>query len=167
VLYEVVIVVTNAREMDLNYSEMMANQDSTIFNSSQLEIEEEMIAQSHLSTGITKPHPHDVLAGRGNNINNHPGNQYFRILVKHLKNEYVVTPKSDKPFFAKLILKQIRSLDPPGRFLKRNKEFWEDIGQRKALDKTRQALREDADKVQKEIDQGIRQVTTVSSFYIY
>jgi hypothetical protein len=27
---------------------------------------------------IQKPHRHDVLSGRGNFYNNHPGNEYFR-----------------------------------------------------------------------------------------
>lgn len=123
-------------------------------------MEPEMLEQAHLRTGITKPHPHDVLSGRGNDINMHPGNQYFRSYVRHLKNEYVMTPKPNKPAFAKLIFKRFVALDPPGRFLKKNGEHWEDMEEKKAIGKIRQALREDADKVKKEIENGKRRVTT-------
>ena len=75
-----------------------------------------------------------------------------------------MTPKPEKPMFAKLIYEHIRALNPPGRFLKKKggEEIWEDIGEKKALDKTRQALREDADKILQEIENGVRKVETVS-----
>jgi len=122
--------------------------DSLIFGNIAVKIDKEAIEQSTLTTLISKPHPHDILSGRGNGINSHPGNQYFQLLVKHLKNEYVTTPKPEKPLFAKLIVKQIQALQPPGRFLKKEKDcdFWYEIGENKALIKTRQALREDAEK---------------------
>jgi hypothetical protein len=124
-------------------------------------MEPEMLQQAHLKTGITKPHPHDILSGRGNDINMHLGNQYFRSCVRHFKNEYVITPKPDKPAFAKLIFKRFIALDPPGRFLKKNgREHWEDMGEKKAIEKIRQALREDAGKVKKEIENGKRRVIT-------
>lgn len=147
-----------------DYNQIMVTNGSLRFQNGALDIAEEATKQSSLKTGISKPHPHDVLAGRGNSINSHPGNQYFRSLVKHLKNEYVVTPKPEKPLFAKVIVKHVKALQPPGRFLKKNGDFWEDIGERKALDKTRQALREDADKILEMINKGTRIVTTVSSY---
>ena len=146
----------------MDYRDIMVSNGSLCINSESIIVEPEMLDQAHLTTGITKPHPHDVLSGRGNNINMHPGNQYFRSLVKYLKNEYVMSAKGDKPVFAKYIFKHIRVLDPPGRFLKKNGEHWEDIGEKKAMEKTRQALREDADKVKNEIESGKRKVTTVS-----
>ena len=44
-------------------------------------------------------------------------------------------------------------MDPPGRFLKQNQatKLWEDIGDKKSLDKTRQALREGAPELLKEL----------------
>lgn len=44
------------------------------------------------------------------------------------------------------IVEYIRSLDPPGRFLKRDEttNLWNDVGEKKAIEKTRQALREKA-----------------------
>lgn len=52
-----------------------------------------------------------------------------------------------------MIVDEIRSLNPPGRFLKQdaNTKLWYDIGEKKALDKTRQALREGAPDIMKEI----------------
>jgi len=98
--------------------------------------------ESSLKTGITKPHPHDVFSVPRNSFK-HPGNQYFRSLVRHLKNEYVVTPGPQKSLFAILIVKHIQALEPPGRFLKMNKDgCWEDIGEKRALMKTEQALRD-------------------------
>jgi hypothetical protein len=45
-------------------------------------------------------------------------------------------------------------MNPPGRFLKQDPKtkLWNDVGEKKALDKTRQALREGAPELMKEID---------------
>ena len=96
--------------------------------------------------GILTPHDHDVLSGRGNSVNHHPGNEYFRSLVRHHKLAYVRCPKPQKEQFSKLIVSTVRDRDPPGRFLKQNPttKLWYNIGTQKALDKTRQALREGA-----------------------
>ncbi len=116
--------------------------------------------------GIEAGHNHDVLSGRGNNINAHPGNKYFRSLVNKLKVEYVATQKSEKGMFAKLIVTQIRGLNPPGRFLKQNPDtgLWDDIGDKKAVDKTRQALREQAPEIEVKIKKGEIRVQSVSAF---
>jgi hypothetical protein len=47
-------------------------------------------------------------------------------------------------------------MNPPGRFLKQDPhtKLWSDVGEKKALDKTRQALREGAPELLKEIDGG-------------
>eukprot|EP00531_Pseudo-nitzschia_arenysensis_P001108 CAMPEP_0116123108 /NCGR_PEP_ID=MMETSP0329-20121206/4570_1 /TAXON_ID=697910 /ORGANISM="Pseudo-nitzschia arenysensis, Strain B593" /LENGTH=900 /DNA_ID=CAMNT_0003616997 /DNA_START=154 /DNA_END=2856 /DNA_ORIENTATION=- len=96
--------------------------------------------------GIITPHDHDVLSGRGNSVNHHPGNEYFRSLVRHHKLAYVRCPKPQKEQFSKLIVSTVRDREPPGRFLKQNTstKLWYNIGTQKALDKTRQALREGA-----------------------
>ncbi len=102
---------------------------------------------------IQKPHRHDVLSGRGNSYNNHPGNEYFRSLIKLHKVSYVTAPKSKKPDFSKMIYEIICSQDPPGRFLKQDKKtnLWYEISYRKAVDKTRQALREGAPDIKQKI----------------
>ena len=47
-------------------------------------------------------------------------------------------------------------MKPPGRFLKQDPKtkLWSDIGEKKALDKTRQALREGAPELLKDIEGG-------------
>lgn len=102
--------------------------------------------QTEKVKNISLPHEHDVLCGRGNFVNYHPGNEYYRSLVKKFFMRYVACPKSDKPKFAAMIYSDIRNLSPPGRFLKQDPEthLWSDIGEKKAIDKTRQALREGA-----------------------
>jgi hypothetical protein len=106
-----------------------------------------------------------VLCGRGNNINFHSGNKYFRSLVKSIRLEYVNTPKGDKLYFGKLVVKHIRSLNPPGRFLQQDATTgcFNDIGEKKALDKTRQALREGAPELEKGIERGEIVVPAVST----
>ena len=99
-----------------------------------------------MSDKIKEPHPHDVLSGRGNFVNYHDGNEYFRKLVRKHKVEYVNCPKQQKGKFSKMIVDEIKQRKPSGRFLKQDREtkLWYDIGEKKALDKTRQALREGA-----------------------
>lgn len=102
---------------------------------------------------IITPHEHDVLSGRGNFVNYHAGNEHFRALVRKHKLEYVRCPKPQKGKFSKMIVDEIKARDPPGRFLKQDAQtkLWYDIGEKKALDKTRQALREGAPEIMKEM----------------
>ena len=102
---------------------------------------------------IATPHDHDVLSGRGNFVNYHAGNEHFRSLVRKHKVAYVACPKQQKGKFSRLIVEEIRARNPPGRFLKQDPvtKLWHDIGEKKALDKTRQALREGAPEIMKEI----------------
>jgi len=91
----------------------------------------------------------DVLSGRGGRTNGHPGNISFREIVKEKKEEYIKARKRHKPLIAREIVDNIRQKQPPGRFLKKDKitSFWKDIGNKKAVEKTSQALREGASKV--------------------
>ncbi|KAL7575927.1 hypothetical protein ACA910_000726 [Epithemia clementina (nom. ined.)] len=102
---------------------------------------------------IVAPHDHDVLSGRGNFVNYHAGNEHFRSLVRKHKVAYVACPKQQKGKFSRMIVEEIRARNPPGRFLKQDPvtKLWHDIGEKKALDKTRQALREGAPEIMKEI----------------
>lgn len=102
---------------------------------------------------ILHPHDHDVLSGRGNFVNYHAGNEHFRALVRKHKVAYVACPKPQKGKFSRMIYDEIRSRNPPGRFLKQDgsTKLWYDIGEKKALDKTRQALREGAPDIMKEL----------------
>lgn len=106
-----------------------------------------------MDQGIVTPHDHDVLSGRGNFVNYHAGNEHFRALVRKHKVAYVACPKPQKGKFSRMIVDEIRSRNPPGRFLKQDPatKLWYDIGEKKALDKTRQALREGAPEIMKEM----------------
>ena len=94
----------------------------------------------------------DVLCGRGGLTNHHPGNVFFRRMVRLRQESYLRACKRDKAGVAHTIVWTIRKLDPPGRFLKRKKDkggktsagIWVEIGDRKAREKTSQALRERA-----------------------
>eukprot|EP00529_Nitzschia_sp_RCC80_P030307 CAMPEP_0113482374 /NCGR_PEP_ID=MMETSP0014_2-20120614/22885_1 /TAXON_ID=2857 /ORGANISM="Nitzschia sp." /LENGTH=293 /DNA_ID=CAMNT_0000375887 /DNA_START=367 /DNA_END=1245 /DNA_ORIENTATION=+ /assembly_acc=CAM_ASM_000159 len=112
-----------------------------------------MPQEKYEGEGVEAPHDHDVLSGRGNFVNYHAGNEYFRALVRKYKNDYVKCPKPQKGKFSKIIVDEISARDPPGRFLKQDPatKLWHDIGEKKALDKTRQALREGAPDIMKEM----------------
>ena len=94
--------------------------------------------------GIQKPGKHDVITGRGGGTNLNPGNIKFRRIVEDLKPTYQQAKRTDKPVVAMNVVKDWRALNPPGRFLARNKftRFWDDIGDETAREKCSQALRE-------------------------
>ncbi|CAJ1942534.1 unnamed protein product [Cylindrotheca closterium] len=87
---------------------------------------------------------HDILCGRGGLTNHHKGNKRFRDIVALHRPDYVRAPKIQKPSVARVIVRAIRNGDPPGRFLRKDKKsgLWVDIGDKRAAEKTSQALRE-------------------------
>jgi len=95
-------------------------------------------------TGIAEPGPNDCLFGRGGGTNHHPGNKLYRKIVEDAKDRYLASKRLDKPLVAMDIINGWRALDPPGRFLKLNDstKLWDDVGDKKAREKTSQALRE-------------------------
>eukprot|EP00978_Attheya_sp_CCMP212_P019858 scaffold56279_cov54-Attheya_sp.AAC.5 len=102
-----------------------------------------------------EPNENDVLCGRGGSINTHPGNENFRELVEKRKRVYLTARfKREKRLIANSIVKEIRQMDPPGRFLSKDGKtnLWGDIGDEKARDKTSQALRENAPKIREELE---------------
>jgi len=103
---------------------------------------------------VTKqPNCHDVLCGRGNFVNNHEGNKHFREIVALHKVMYVAAPKHSKPIFARKIIDTLHSLSPPGHFLAQepSTKLWYELDNKKAMSKTRQALREGAPQIMKTI----------------
>jgi len=95
----------------------------------------------------------DVLCGRGVNIAAHPGNERFRTLVTTRADDNYCEGYSatEKKAVAEEIIQHIASLDPPGRFLKREGRGqvsrglngpWEELSRKEALKKTCQALRD-------------------------
>ena len=110
---------------------------------------------SYPLTNITNPGQNDILCGRGGGTNAHPGNIKFRKLVAAHKLRYLAASKSDKPGVARDVVREWRSMDPPGRFLAKvdpsksgddnnnnNVTYWADVGDKKAREKASQCLRE-------------------------
>ncbi|KAL3938333.1 MAG: hypothetical protein SGARI_001780 [Bacillariaceae sp.] len=91
---------------------------------------------------ITDPRETDVLCGRGGAALRHPGNQTYRRLVNLNKGLYITCLKTEKLKISRSIVAAIR--EQKGRFLERDakKGTWYDIGDKKAIEKTSQALRE-------------------------
>ena len=94
---------------------------------------------------VNQPICNDVLCGRGAKINHHEGNIQFRAFVDMRKERYTkAKTKSEKALISREIIDCITSLDPPGRFLNKDKESgaWYVEKKDNALKKTSQALRE-------------------------
>ena len=98
-------------------------------------------------------HDHDVLSGRGVNIAQHPGNERFRSLIntRYDANYCTNFDTSEKKALASEIVEHIRSLIPPGKFLKRCSTAvgtrgiegpWEELTEKQTIKKTCQALRD-------------------------
>ena len=102
--------------------------------------------------GIKEPHENDVMYGRGGGTNHHPGNKRYRKMVEDRKLEYVNSKRLDKPLVALEIIREWRGQVPPGRFLKLDEKtgLWNDVGDKKAREKTSQALREKAPMIRKQ-----------------
>ena len=66
------------------------------------------------------PHPHDVICGRGKHWQHHPGNRWYRQLVRNNEARYLrcANNSADRRRIAEEIVNAIRhEQDPPGRFL--------------------------------------------------
>lgn len=85
----------------------------------------------------------DILCGRGGLTNSHVGNKLFRKIVDGYQGEYLNARKMEKKGIAKRIVSQIHNNG--GRFLKQNNDYWTEVPENKALEKTSQALREGLD----------------------
>lgn len=87
---------------------------------------------------------HDVLCGRGGLTNSHIGNKHYRHIVADHQEEYLKARKRDKILIAQRIVEIVK--ENGGRFLKRAGERnWVPVSDKKAQEKTSQALREGLD----------------------
>ena len=95
---------------------------------------------------VIKPHEHDVLCGRGGLTNHHPGNAWYRRLVRSNRPLYRASPNHTKLLVSKAIVHHVQTQSPPGRFLECHQTtgLWYPVPYKKAVDKTSQALRERA-----------------------
>lgn len=89
--------------------------------------------------------PNDVLLGRGGATNSHDGNRKFRTVVAKHQQEYLKARKREKVGIARRIVAIIHNNG--GRFLKRtdNAQNWVEVTEKRAQEKTSQALREGLD----------------------
>ena len=89
--------------------------------------------------------PHDVLLGRGGATNSHTGNRSFRKVVALHQQEYLKAKKREKVVIAQRIVAIVKGNG--GRFLKRtdNALNWIEVTDKRAQEKTSQALREGLD----------------------
>ena len=74
--------------------------------------------------------------------NHHPGNEWYRRLIRSNRNLYRACPKHTKLLVAKAIVQAVQEQN--GRFLERNIQtgMWYTIPYKRAVDKTSQGLRE-------------------------
>ena len=118
-------------------------------------------------------HDHDVLSGRGAFVNGHVGNARLRKLAMERKAQFDAGNYTEKRALATEIVTHIRSLDPPGRFLKRadskqpgesteglitaeGEGLWEELLDEKAIHKACQVMRDIARPDRKERDERRR-----------
>lgn len=109
----------------------------------------------------------DVLCGRGVTTNRHEGNVQYRSLVALYKEEYVTSTKKQKMKISRNLVQAIRSLNPPGRFLDKDPStgHWFDIGDRKAIEKTSQALRDGAKQVRQQLSQDLSDPSFLTAIF--
>ena len=102
--------------------------------------------------------PNDVLCGRGGLTNSHVGNQSFRCVVAEYQLEYLTARKSEKKGIAQKIVARIK--ENGGQFLQRssanNSDAWSISSDKRAVEKTSQALREGLDVKHKTVRPKIR-----------
>ncbi|KAL7531037.1 hypothetical protein ACHAXR_003812 [Thalassiosira sp. AJA248-18] len=101
---------------------------------------------------ITQINNNDVICGRSSVALKHPGNIAYRKIISLNKELYATCPKTDKLRISRSIVSAMQ--EAGCRFLEReyrgtkakgeagSAEVWNDIGTRRAVDKTSQALRE-------------------------
>jgi hypothetical protein len=104
----------------------------------------------HDAIATTTPSPLDVLCGRGGASLRHPGNLNYRRLININKARYVACRKVEKLEISRSIVGEVK--DHGGRFLERHWDEWHEIGDKKAVEKTSQALREGQPKLRQTME---------------
>lgn len=93
---------------------------------------------------IITPHENDVISGRGQTTNAHPGNVSYRRIVADEHRAYSLTDNKGKKSIASQIISTIQNANPPGRFLclDKNTGLWSRMHDERVLRKVCQRLRE-------------------------
>eukprot|EP00804_Cyclotella_cryptica_P013180 CCRYP_006974-RA/>CCRYP_006974-RA protein AED:0.30 eAED:-0.27 QI:0/0/0/1/1/1/2/0/863 len=120
-----------------------------------------------IEEAITEPTDTDVLLGRGVSTNRHPGNINFRNVVSQHVNVYVTSTKKQKMMISRSIVDKVHNdLDPPGRFLEKDSSgLWFEVGMKKALEKTSQALRDGAFPLRKQLSEDMSDPTFLAAVF--
>jgi hypothetical protein len=84
----------------------------------------------------------DIIGGQGKDADLHPGNVMFRKLVNAHKQTYAQAPNADKRKISKGIVIALRRFGFKFSKLDKKSGCYDDIGDKKAVEKTSQALRE-------------------------
>lgn len=106
----------------------------------------------------------DVLCGRGGLTNGNPGNIFFRRLVRMKQEAYLLASKREKAGVAREIVEEVQRRN--GRFLKKDSNgVWVEICERKAREKTSQALREGAPELRAELSHNSKPHVIQPSLY--
>ncbi|GAX20593.1 hypothetical protein FisN_3Hh556 [Fistulifera solaris] len=91
-----------------------------------------------------QPSENDILLGRGGKNNQHSGNEKLRAFARVQARKYNTSSKKGKSILSRILVKQMRELDPPARFLKKDQATgkWEEAGEDTAREKASQVLRD-------------------------
>lgn len=89
------------------------------------------------------PHENDILLGRGGNNNKHIGNEQLRVMALGRVQSYMNATKTVKTRMVNELVASVRSLEPPGRFLRQDPTGqWFDAGNKFAKEKASQVFRD-------------------------
>jgi hypothetical protein len=107
-------------------------------------------------TAMVEPHENDILMGRGGKNNQHIGNEKLRGLARLQSDHYRMASKKGKSNISRELVRQVRLMSPPGRFLKKNTitTDWEDVGDDVAREKASQVLRDAVSVVSSPSEEG-------------
>jgi len=116
-------------------------------------------------TSTFTPNQNDVLAGRGCGSQLYPGNVNFRNIVKSKKKQYALLKSNrQKNELAFKVLQEIKSLDPPGRFLSKSSDGnWTFQDEKVTVVKIKQALRERSGPRPKSPNHNVKSIPTLDT----
>ena len=79
--------------------------------------------------------------------------------ISRLQDEYVISTKKQKMTISRSIVDHVRTqLHPPGRFLEKHAQtgLWQEVDDKRALEKTAQALRDGAAPLRKQLAEDMQ-----------
>lgn len=79
-------------------------------------VENEACKVSEITPSL-QPDVHDILLGRGGKNNRHSGNEKLRELARVQATKYNASTKKGKSILSRLLVKQMRELDPSARYV--------------------------------------------------